>query len=307
MKITIIGPGAMGCLFGAFLARAGNPVTLLGRDREYAELLKKRGVLLREGDGFEELKLCATHNPEEAAGAELVLVLVKTPQTAAAAKLIPRLLAPETVVLTLQNGLGAADELARALGPERVLTGVTAQGATLIAPGEVRHGGAGDTLIGPYLPGGKERLDIVKLFNKAGVSAQWRDNIADSVWKKLAANCGINAITALAGIKNALVESTYEAAQLASGAVRETAKVALAEGVHLGDPEGLALWVLSVARATGKNRSSMGQDVDRRRATEIDYINGAVARLGKKHGIETPINLALTQLIKTLETGYQTH
>ena len=162
-------------------------------------------------------------------------------------------------------------------------------------------------MLGPYLPDGNVRREIVELFNRAGIAAQWRDRIAEAVWKKLAANCGINAITALAGIKNALVESTPEAAELAAEAVRETARVAQTEGVSLGDPEVLVLWVLSVARATGKNRSSMGQDVDHRRPTEIDYINGAVARLGQKNGIKTPTNLALTRLIKTLETGYQPH
>jgi 2-dehydropantoate 2-reductase len=307
MKITIIGPGAMGCLFGAFLARAGNEITLLGRNRERAEHLRNQGILLREGEELYTATPTVTHLPQEAAGGELVIVMVKTPQTAAVAKIIPQLLGPDTSVLTLQNGLGAAIELAEVIGAERILTGVTAQGATLIAPGEVRYGGAGDTLIGPHCSNGAPRLDVVDLFNGAGLSAQWREAIADSVWKKLAANCGINAITALANIKNALVQTSSEAAALASEAVRETAKVALAEGTDLGDPEGLALWVLSVARATGKNRSSMGQFFNDTATTEIDYINGAVARLGKKHNIQTPVNLTLTRLIKTLETGYQPH
>lgn len=306
MKITIIGPGAMGCLFGAFLARAENEVTLLHRSEEGARHLDESGITLREGEGSQQIPVRSTHLPEKAA-AELIIVLVKTPQTHDVAHLIPRI--PQLTelsapVLTLQNGLGAANELAEVLGPERIFTGVTSQGSTLIAPGEVRHGGSGDTLIGPHLEGTPQNLEIVELFNAAGMPAQWRDKIADSVWKKLAANCGINAITALTGIKNALVESTHEAAELASDAVREAALVALTEGVDLGDPERLVLWVLSVARATGKNRSSMGQDVDYRRPTEIDYINGAVARLGAKHRIETPVNLTLTRLIKTLERGY---
>lgn len=307
LRVAIVGAGAMGCLFGAHLARAGVPVTLIDIDPLEVEALRARGVRLHRDGEVADVPVRATTRAAEAGPADLVLVFVKAHQTRSVLPSLPALLGPETRVLTLQNGLGAADVLARAVPAERLLVGVTAQGATQLGPGEIRHGGRGETLLGPYRPGPDAfTARVAETFTRAGLPARAVDDPRPAVWKKLAVNCAINPVTALTGIRNGPVAEWEPARELAAEAAREAWAVARAEGVDLGDPDELASFVLSVARATAQNRSSMGQDVDRGASTEIEFISGAVARRGEAHGVPTPVNRTLWRLIQTLELGYRT-
>jgi len=124
------------------------------------------------------------------------------------------------------------------------------------------------------------------------------------VWRKLVVNCGINALSALTGLLNGRIPEIPEAAAVLSDAVAEAAAVSRAAGVDLGDPRALARSVLDIASATGANRASMGQDVDRKSPTEIEWINGAIVREGERLGVPTPVNRTLTRLVKTLEAGF---
>ncbi|MEW6487572.1 MAG: 2-dehydropantoate 2-reductase, partial [Thermodesulfobacteriota bacterium] len=260
---------------------------------------------LREGGQTRDVPVRAVSDPAAAGPADLVLVMVKAPHTASAAGSLGPLLGPRTAVLTLQNGLGAADVLARALGAERLLVGVTAQGATLLSPGEVRHGGTGETLLGPFGPQSPDPEPFAAALSGAGLPARAVADPWPAVWRKLAVNCGINAVAALTGHRNGRIPEIPEAAAVLSDAVREAAAVARAAGVNLGDPTALVEAVLAVARATGANRASMGQDVDARRPTEIDFINGAVVREGERRAVPTPVNRTLTRLVKALEAGFR--
>ena len=306
MRIAIVGAGAMGCWFGARLAAAGQAVVLVDRSAEEARHLSTEGVRVHRGDNLETVAVAATSDPAAVEAAELVLVCVKAHQTREALTTVHALRRPDGRVLTLQNGLGTGEVLAEVVPAERLLVGVTAQGATQLGPGEVRHGGSGPTLFGPFAPGPDADCgaDIALLFLEAGLPAE---SVADPhplLWRKLAVNCGINALTALTGIRNGRIPQITPAAELCRAAVAEAAAVSGAMGVDLGDPAALAEAVLDVARATAANRSSMGQDVDARRPTEIDYINGAVARHGEARGIPTPVNRTLCQLIQTLEATF---
>jgi 2-dehydropantoate 2-reductase len=305
MKIAVVGAGAMGCLFGGFLARAGEDVALVDVAPAAVEALNRRGVRLWEGEDARDVPVRAVSDPAAAGPADLVLVMVKAQHTAGAAGSLKPLLGPGTAVLTLQNGLGASDVLARAVGAERLLVGVTAQGATLLAPGEVRHGGAGETVFGPSAPAGPNPEPFAAALSRAGLPARAVADPWPAVWRKLAVNCGINAVAALTGLRNGRIPEIPEAAAVLSEAVREAAAVARAAGVDLGDPAALVEAVLAVARATGDNRASMGQDVDARRPTEIDFINGAVVREGEHRTVPTPVNHTLTRLVKALEAGFR--
>ncbi|PLX42095.1 MAG: 2-dehydropantoate 2-reductase [Deltaproteobacteria bacterium] len=307
MRIAIIGPGAMGSLFGAYLIRAGHELLLIDHNPIRARTIGQAGLCLHEGEEVYRFAVKATAAPAPPttdSPYDLILVMVKAPHTKAAAEAAALLAADNTPVLTLQNGLGGADILCNILGEERVLVGVTSQGATLLGPGEVRHGGAGETIIGPAHPSSKRAVELARMFTEAGLPARWEDSIFPYLWKKLCANCGINAITALTNIKNGKIPAQPEAAALCSEAVRETVRVAKASGVELGDEEELVSWVLSVAAATAANRSSMGQDVDRQKLTEVDFINGAVVREGALNNIATPINETLFRLVKILEKNF---
>lgn len=304
MKIAIVGAGAMGCLFGGYLARAGEDVSLVDRLVPTVEALRARGVRLWEGERAEDVPVAAALDPGDIGPVDLVIVFVKALHTRSAAASLPPLLGPETQVLTLQNGLGAADALTPPVAPERLLVGVTAQGGTLLGPGEVRHGGSGPTLVGPYRGDATGASAVADVLTAAGLATEAVADPWPAVWRKLAINCGINALTALAGIRNGRIPEIPEAAAVLADAVREAVAVAAAAGAALGDGDDLARHVLDVARATAENRSSMGQDVDRRAPTEIDFINGAVVREGERLGVETPVNRTLTRLVKTLEATF---
>ena len=202
-----------------------------------------------------------------------------------------------TVFLTLQNGIGNWEQIAEVVGKEAVIAGSTAQGSTLLAPGLIRHGGNGATYIGE--PGGpiSERVRrVVELFRQAGLAAEPSDQVERLIWQKLIVNVGINAITALTGIRNGICRRDGEAAGLCKSAVCEAIVVAGSKGFPMGAD--MVERVLSVARATARNRSSMGQDVDRKKRTEIDAINGAIVRFGREARIPTPVNETLTLACK---------
>ena len=306
MRIAVVGAGAMGCWFAARLAAAGEEVVLLDRSPQEAAVLTTEGIRVQVGETAETVPVTAASDPAALEPADLVLVCVKAHQTRGALNAVRALRRPGGRVLTLQNGQGSGEVLAEVVPAADLLVGVTAQGATQLGPGRVRHGGSGPTVFGPYLPGpGVEPgTEIARMLTRACLPAEAISDPHPKLWHKLAINCGINALTALTGIRNGRIPEIPAAADLCRAAVRETAAVAAAWGVELGDPGDLSEAVLAVARATAANRSSMGQDVDARRPTEIEFINGAVVRRGAERGVETPVNRTLLQLIQTLEATF---
>lgn len=305
MKIAMVGAGAMGCLFGARLAESGEEVHLLDADPAIVEAINRRGVLLWAEGGCLEVQVPAFREPDPIGPCNLVIVFVKAHHTGSAARSVQALLGPGSVVLTLQNGLGGAELLAKTVGPDRLLVGVTAQGATSVGPGEVRHGGSGRTSFGPYAGRVEAAAPVASVLSLAGLPADAVSDPWPLVWKKLTVNCGINAVTALTGTRNGQLTQIPEARVLVGEIVAEVSAVAAAAGVDLGPPETLADSVLEIARATAANRSSMGQDVDRKRPSEIGFINGAVVREGERLGVPTPVNRTLTRLVMTLEAAYE--
>lgn len=305
MRIAVVGAGAMGCLFGSLLARSGEEVVLVDVMPETVAALRQRGVRFHEGAQVSDVPVAAVEGARAAGTADLVLVMVKAQHTASVAAGLGSLLGPRTQVLTLQNGLGGAQVLAEHVDAQRILVGVTAQGATLVGPGEIRHGGSGESVLGPYSLPGADPEPAVRVLTRAGLPARAVSDPWPAVWRKLAINCGINPIAALTGVLNGQIPGIEEGAGVLADAVREVAAVARVAGVDLGEPDTLVRQVIDVARATGSNRASMGQDVDARRPTEIDFINGAVVREGERLGVPTPVNRTLTRLVKTLESTFR--
>ena len=300
LRIGIIGPGAMGCLFGGLLALAGHEVWLLCRQPELADWLARDGLTI-ERDGVERwARVHATAEPRTAAPLDLALVLVKSHSTASAARTLLPALGGVTWVLTLQNGLGNVEALAEVLGRERLLAGVSSQGATLLGPGRVRHAGFGPNAITDLLGGATDRARwTADLLTAAGLETDVADDLAPLVWGKLVGNTAINPLSALTGRRNGeLLDAPV--APLFDELARETAAVAAAAGVRLPFEDG-AEHARAVARATAANRSSMLQDVEQGRRTEIGALNDAVAAEGTRLGVPTPLNRAMTALIRDLE------
>lgn len=300
MKIVMIGAGAMGSLFGALMAEAGETVTLLDIRRDHVDAVNADGLSIERDGRRRVVRIPATTDPAQVGPVDLAFVFVKSTQTAAAARIAARLAAARGLVLTLQNGMGNTDVLAREVDPARIIAGTTAHGATFLAPGAVRHAGEGDTVIGPWAVAAKNGAGrIAAVFNRAGVATQVVDDVHRVLWAKLFINIGINAITALTGIRNGQLLDMDTTRQLCRAAVDEAMAVARARGVAIiGDP--LAT-VFKAAEATGPNRSSMGQDVDSRRPTEISAINGFIVREAEKAGIPVPVNRTLSALVETLQ------
>jgi 2-dehydropantoate 2-reductase len=306
MNILVLGAGALGSLLGARLSRTEARVSLLTTNREHVKAIRESGLLVEELDGsVERFALDGYDDPSTLPRkADLTIVAVKSYDTERAVAGVKDICCDDsTLYLTLQNGIGNWERIAGIVGEGSVLAGTTAQGSTLVAPGRIRHGGNGPTFIGEIEGTPTERVKAVcEVFRKAGLKTELSDRMRLLIWEKLLINVGINAITALTGIRNGLVAEVAEARELSRGAVAEALLVARARGFDVSD--NLLDRVVSVAKATAVNRSSMGQDVDRKKMTEIDAINGAVVMLADEAGIPAPVNRTLTQLVKTLEAGY---
>ncbi len=292
----------MGSLLGARFSKSSASISLFSTDREHMEAIQRDGLVIEELDGTaRNYPLVAYYNPDELPrNPDLALVMVKTYATQDAVSLVHGICSPSTVFLTLQNGIGNWERIAEISGREAVLAGSTAQGATLLGPGMIRHGGNGPTYIGePDGPISERVRGIVEIFRESGLKTEPSDDVKRLIWEKLIVNVGINAITGLTGIRNGFIAEMKEATELCGSAVEEAIAVARAKGFPIGFE--MVRRVIEVAKATARNRSSMGQDVDKKKRTEIDAINGAVVRFGKEAGIATPVNRTLTSLIKVLE------
>lgn len=300
MRVAIFGVGAMGCLFGAQLAPYAK-VTLIGHWQEQIETLNKNGLrFIRPGGEEKQIPLRATDDAALIGEVDLALILVKAAGTAKAARDAAKILAPDGLAMTLQNGIGNVEVLADAIGHERTAVGVTAQGAAVLAPGVIRYAGPGPTHIATRPEIAMRVEGAAAMLTQAGFEVHVTDNLDSLVWGKLVINAGINALTAILRVPNgALLESEW-ARGLMNEAALEAATVAATSAIALpyDDPVDQ---VGAVARMTAPNRSSMLQDVLRGAPTEIETINGAVMRAGDRIGVPTPVNRALYYLVKAIE------
>lgn len=302
MKIAVLGAGAMGSLYGAKLSANGkNDVHLIDVWKDHIDAVNSHGLQMEEGDDvllYENLK--GHTSSEEAGVCDLVLVFVKSTVTRTAVESNAAVFGPDTVALTLQNGLGNIEQISSVIGAERVIAGTTAHGATMLSPGKIRHAGKGKTIIGEL--GGHESDRIRKMaavLEDAGMETVISGNVLGRVWDKLLVNVGINALTGITKLYNGQLLDYPEIEELLEKAVSEGVAVARAKGIRLGFDDPVA-HTKDLCRATAANKSSMLQDILNGRQTEIDRMNGAIVREGKALGIETPVNLALTNLITYL-------
>lgn len=302
-RVAVVGAGAVGCYFGGMLARAGAPVVLIGR-APTTEAVRRKGLFL-DCLGFQErVRAEATREMGAAREVELVLFCVKTLDTETAARELRPHLAAGATVVSLQNGVDNAERM-HTVGVEAVPAAVYVA-AAVPEPGHVKHSGRGDLVIGP--PNEKTSW-IASVFERAGVPCRISDNIQGELWTKLIWNCAGNAISALAGATYGVIAANEEARQVIAAVVQETLAVARASGIRpagLDDPEAAmagALKLLSQQMAGAM--SSTAQDLARGKQTEIESLNGYVARRGAALGVPTPVNHTLYALVKLAESRLQ--
>ena len=295
-NILVIGTGALSTLFAARLSESGHHVSMLGTWKDGIHALNQNGARVSELDGKERaFQVRATDNPGEVSNVKHAIVLVKSWQTKRVAEKLKGILAPDGMVLTLQNGLGNRETLARDLGAGRVALGVTTTGATLPGPGLVKVGGEGvisleqNQALGP----------IEAALRSSNFNLQIVNDARSLMWGKLIINAAINPLTALLQVPNGELLSHSWTRKAMSALAREAAAVAQAEQISLPFSNPIEA-VEEVARKTAKNLSSMFQDVRRGAPTEIDAICGAVTRRGEAHGIATPYNRSCWQLVKAM-------
>ena len=303
MKTVMMGAGAMGSLFGGLLARSGEEVWLVGNTKEQINTICSAGLTFEEKEKLQIIPMNATADVTSVGKADLVIFFVKTYDTEGAVSDSLVLEKEDTIFLTLQNGLGNEEVICKKIDRKKVMLGITGHGATLLRPGHIRHAGWGKTFVGELDHRITDRATrIAQMFCKAGIETEASPNIHDHVWGKLLVNAGINALTALTGFKNGQLVDYPETARLMEKLVFEATEVARRKGVHI--EEDPIERVRKAAEATRENRSSMGQDFDHRRKTEIDAINGAVVREAQPLGIPVPFNQAVTDLVKAIEKSF---
>lgn len=299
MQVTVIGAGAMGSLFGALLHRAGHAVTLVDVRPEHVAALRRRDLTVEEPDGSRiAVRVPATTDAGEALAADLFILLVRTPFTTDALRPFAGRIPARAMMLTLQNGIGNDEAIARALGRRvEIALGVTAQAAISLGPTAVRHRTNGPTIIGLADGQRPPALEaIATAFSEAGIPTRTTRHVIEHVWQKLLVNVGINALTALANLPNGELFTDPEMTTLVRRLVNEATSVMRSEGIP-APPRDPVDFVRAIAEATRTDRSSMLEDVLAGRRTEIDAINGEIVRLGERHGIDVTANRVVTTLI----------
>jgi 2-dehydropantoate 2-reductase len=298
-KIAVVGAGAVGGYFGGLLARAGAPVTMIGRPA-FVEAVAKNGLFLDTVQFQESVRVEASTDVEAVRGAEIVLFCVKTTDNSATARTIAPLLAPGALVLSMQNGVDNVEQI-RAAAAIDALPAVVYVAASVPEPGRVKHVGRGDLVIGPR----NERTErVAALFSRANVPCRISENIEGELWTKLVWNCALNAVSALGRAKYGNIAASADAWKVVETAVYEVLAVARAADIHppgLEDPKAALAGALKIATQMAEALSSTAQDMNRGKRTEIDSLNGYVSRRGAELGVPTPVNHALYALVKLAE------
>jgi 2-dehydropantoate 2-reductase len=260
-------------------------------------------VVARALDGRADVvKVDRTHAPlrDGEAPVEAAIVTAKTPGTAWAAEIAEKVLAPDGVALTIQNGLGNYETLVERVGRGRAAVGVIYVGAQIVN-GELHATGPGKVELGrPEAEGPRAKLEqLARLLRDGGMDVTLVDDAWRAVWRKVITNAAVNPVTALTRRTNAELLADAPSSRVADAIAREVARVATASGVPIAEDEAVTQW-RSMAALTGANRTSMLQDVEAGRPTEIDAISGAVAREGERRGVAAPLNQAMTLLVSSL-------
>jgi 2-dehydropantoate 2-reductase len=300
-KVAVVGGGAMGTVFGSALAEAGYETTVVDVQPDLVAAIRESGLTVHREGSSRRIPVAATTDAGEVGVVDLVLFLVKSYHTGEAARTAAVLADSDTVVATLQNGLGHGDALAEVFDRSRIVLGVTAESGTTVGPGAVEHPGRAVTFVGPY---DGDRLDAAEQFaamlTHAGFDARPTAAIATEIWKKLVLGTSTLAAPALLGMTCGQILAHAEMSALMDATIVETVAVARALGYDVDARERLDYTHALLAEVEDA-KGSMVQDIAAGRTTEIDAINGAVVAAAASIGVGAPINQTLLGLVKGWE------
>ncbi len=308
-RLAVLGAGAVGCYFGGMLARAGAPVTLIGRPL-HAGAIARHGLFFDGLQFQQQIPVSASTEISAVEDAKVVLFCVKTLNTEEAARSLAPHLAPNATVISLQNGVDNVERIRSASNID-AFAAVVYVAAAMTAPGRVKHSGRGDLILGD-LPGraqsdGQRRRQLERLaslFEHAGVPCRVSNNVQGELWLKMIINCAYNAISALGRAQYHRAAGNRWTRELMIKVTEEALEVARAAGVRLPDADMVAT-VLKISESMANATSSTAQDLARGKPTEIDSLNGYLVRRGAELGVPTPVNQTLHALVKLLEESAQ--
>ena len=295
----------MGCRFGSALFVAGHDVLLLDGWPEHVSAINARGLRVDDPGGSRMVRVPARAFPADEP-ANLVIVFGKATQTASLAAAAAAAIGPSTLVLTLQNGLGNIEALRSHVPETRLLAGTTTLGTELLGPGHIRALGSGETVLGALQASPSDHAERTALtLSAAGLPTRVAADVLGVIWAKVAFNCVMNTLCAIASIPVSALACYDGFDELAGSILREVAAVASAEGVAVDTAAALRLMKAQFdPAASGDHLASTLQDLMNGRPTEIVHLNGAVAARAQSHGIEAPLNTLVTQLIGLLEATW---
>ena len=305
MKIAIIGAGAMGSLFGGLLCKSGNEVWFIDVWQEHVNAIRERGLKMCGEGGDFIVTPRATTQAREAGRVDLIVLFVKGFHTESAMQNVLDLIDEKTLVLTLQNGLGNVEIIKNFILREQILFGMTTLTSDLMGPGEIfmSFAGEGETSIQPAGERWDEANAVAEVFNKAALHTVVAENVKQHIWEKLVVNCNYNTYCALLGLSVGQLVNCPASRSLLETTTLEISAVASAAGFDL-PYERAWKHLMEVGEEARAHYPSMVMDIRNQRQTEIDFLNGAVAREGKRYGVPTPVNETAVSLIKILESTY---
>ena len=309
MKIGFVGCGAIGSCYASILSKK-HEVCVLDTYAPVIEAIRKNGILVDQcvpgvgtGETLAFHPAMATTDPKEIGVVDLLIVFVHYQYPEAAVRNALPMIDKHTMILCLQNGLGNYDEIAKVVPEEQIIIGNTAFGSTPVASGHVKHTGTGVTNMGSLKAPMARVEEMANALREAGLEVQVHENVMNAIWHKLLANVAINGMSALLETKNGFVDGNQYAHEAARMLVEEAIGVANACGCTL-DHDAELEHAYEVSRMTDETISSMVQDVQRHRETEIRIITGAICRLGREHGVPTPCNDLMLQLVLAKQSIY---
>lgn len=304
MKIAIVGCGAMGSVYAGLLASAGHAVTAIARSADHVRAMNEAGLRVEGASGERVVRLQAfIEAPEQAM--DLIVIAAKAAGAADAARQALRMVAPDTGVLTIQNGLGSAERVAEVVGADRLAVGIAAAfGASLRGPGHAHHASMAAIRLGAHAGLPRAAQDrMVQVLSGAGFHAEAVDDVLAMQWEKLICNVAYSALCGLTGLTVGEVMDDPELGAVSRAAATEAWEIARARGVAVAVDDPVA-HVRAFGERVRHAKPSVLQDLEKRRHSEIDVINGAVPREAAACGRTAPVNATLTALVRHRERGF---
>ena len=308
IKVAVLGAGAMGCLFGGLLAEKGLNVVLIDVWKDHVDAINKNGLKMDGQGGDRFIKIKATIDPKSLGTVDVIIIMCKATALEQALSNAKNIIGDKTVLMSFQNGIGHEAIMQKIAGKDKVLGGTTTQASNILGPGNIKNHASLPSWIGEYEGGMSDRVkDLAETFTAHGLETIATDNVKKRKWMKLFALTAVGPLSAIFDMHHTELYVTNKESKLArelgKQIILETRKVAQADGVEVSEDECLEMF-LKIVDSNQTNKSSMAFDIQFKRKSEIDFINGSVSKIGKKHGVPTPLNDMLYKIIKVKEGSF---